>query len=82
MTGGLVTYDGLLLPGESLVASVGTGGVLRMSGAGEIAEVAASRPLWIRIRHPAEAEVVASREQFAPTLDVHLEGALDSYLGG
>jgi LL-diaminopimelate aminotransferase len=34
-----------------------------MSGAGEVAEIAASRPLWIRIRHPAEAEVVASREQ-------------------
>eukprot|EP00974_Lingulodinium_polyedra_P110467 10683859-Lingulodinium_polyedra.AAC.1 len=51
-------WRGSLLPGDTIVAALDAGAVLELRGAGEHAEVAATRRVWLRIAVPEKLPLV------------------------
>eukprot|EP00974_Lingulodinium_polyedra_P120509 11175297-Lingulodinium_polyedra.AAC.1 len=51
----MVTGWGRLLPGDVVIAALAAGAVAELRGAGEHAEVTATRQVWIRATAPTNA---------------------------
>eukprot|EP00974_Lingulodinium_polyedra_P048210 4627348-Lingulodinium_polyedra.AAC.1 len=67
-------WQGRLGAGDVLLADMPAGATVTLQGAGEQAEVVATRRVWLRIAAPGDAGIRAAQLQAAATLEVSLGG--------
>ena len=70
---GLTEWNGQLLPGEYILAEVAAGGVIDLSGPGELISIRLTQPAWVRILHPLDAGRRAVEAGCSEALTVKLQ---------
>eukprot|EP00974_Lingulodinium_polyedra_P131656 11218630-Lingulodinium_polyedra.AAC.1 len=72
-TYGASVWHGRLASGDVLMADLPAGAKVLLHGAGKLAEVVATRRVWLRIAVPNDAGLRAAQYRSTPALEVGVE---------